>query len=407
MKKERLAIAFPIWGIFDTSASGAYHDPEKMMAEHAERGFNCVRLEDGAGLMHDLSGARRGPAKLGSPFGEVGFVLRQQDVIGGDGYCDVRARLLALARAAKKNGIKLILSSWYYLHTYWWTREPELNRLYFSMPPHERFMAFAKLLDYILVELEEAGLADVVAFAEILNETNGLSFYSGQSREEKELFVRDHTEAIAFLKERHPEIDFAYDCFMPGTEGWEVPTNIQVLNFHNYYLWAVYDALEKHDMSAYYKETPVKRADVENYRPSRGLLMVGSEDWYDRCTLYGSLDPKYLPELSSLLENNLAANIDLFKSRLASVIGKVKEMSKRFPEADIVSGEGMTYCGARWLTWEENSDLYWEMVKYTMDSYKEAGFRGSVIKTCLGPEDPSWNMCKDRIRALNERFLKD
>ena len=44
---ERLAIAFPIWGLFDTG-SGAYHDLDRFVREHAERNFNCIRLEGGA-----------------------------------------------------------------------------------------------------------------------------------------------------------------------------------------------------------------------------------------------------------------------------------------------------------------------------------------------------------------------
>ena len=35
-----------------------------------------------------------------------------------------------------------------------------------------------------------------------------------------------------------------------------------------------------------------------------------------------------------------------------------------------------------------------------------ANLRGTVIRTCCGTEDPSWELCRDRFLALN-RFLPE
>ena len=49
---NKLNISFPIWGLYDIDGKGFYADTDKMMREHEERGFNCIRFDDGAGLMH-------------------------------------------------------------------------------------------------------------------------------------------------------------------------------------------------------------------------------------------------------------------------------------------------------------------------------------------------------------------
>lgn len=408
MKNERYTIVFPIWGLYDTSPSGFYHDPEKMMEEIAERGFNCVRLDDGAGLMHDFSGRRKGPAEIGTCFGKYDTVVRQSDCIGGDGFCDLYSRLISIAKAAKKYGVKLILSSWYYMHTYYYVREKGLNDQMYAIPRHERFTVFARFLDYILKELEDAGLKDVIAFAEIHNETNGLPFYyQSKDRTEKEEFVKEQNDAFIWLKSRHPEIDFAYDCYIPGTQPFEVPRDIQYLNVHNYFVWDVYDRLKKEDVKKYYQKDAVTVEMLDAYRSEQGLREVDSPDVTAGAALYNNLDPKYKSVFCDLLEEEITANMDRYRTKLKNRVEFIKEMAKSCPGAKIVSGEGVSYCGPKWLTWEENSERYWELVKFMMDEYKAAGFSGTIIKTCMGPEDPSWNMCKDRIIELNRRFLTD
>jgi len=56
MTHERLAISFWIWALWDTGTKGAFNDLELRMTELVERGFNCIRIEGGAGLTHDADG---------------------------------------------------------------------------------------------------------------------------------------------------------------------------------------------------------------------------------------------------------------------------------------------------------------------------------------------------------------
>jgi len=106
---KRLTISFVIWGLFDTG-SGPYSDIDRMVSEHVERGFNCIRLEDGAGLTHDIDGNRRGPVFLHTPFGPYQISRQSSFTFGNEGSVDLMERLIALCRACQKYGVYLILS---------------------------------------------------------------------------------------------------------------------------------------------------------------------------------------------------------------------------------------------------------------------------------------------------------
>jgi hypothetical protein len=57
---DRLTISFWIWAIFDMKSNPSYADLERRFVELKERGFNCIRIESGAGLCHDKDGRPRG-----------------------------------------------------------------------------------------------------------------------------------------------------------------------------------------------------------------------------------------------------------------------------------------------------------------------------------------------------------
>jgi hypothetical protein len=59
-EQERLAISFWIWALWDTGPNRIVNDFEVRVAEAVERGFNCFRIEGGAGITHDAEGRPRG-----------------------------------------------------------------------------------------------------------------------------------------------------------------------------------------------------------------------------------------------------------------------------------------------------------------------------------------------------------
>lgn len=407
---KRLTIAFPIWGLFDVG-SGAYHDPDRFVREHKKRGFNCIRLEGGAGLTHDLRGNRRGPVFIHAPFGRLSTV-RQQFCFGGEGPCDVLARLIALCEACRKYGVYLILSSWYYLHTFWYL-DNDLNRELLSVPAEDTFMSFARLLHYVLLELEERGLSDRIALAEIFNEVPSIPVLLGGLKGEDVGgidFPAKHAEALSWLRERHPEILFAVDSDnLTDGEIARIPPTLQAFNGHNYFLWGVYGGTleegepERNDLFP----GSFTRRDVAEARGELLPLQPANFGWYDRIARCLDLDLSRLPALEEHLTERLSARRGEYLARLDAFCDGLRKVMERFPGIPVVCGEGVDYCSSQELLWEEKSEEYWELVKIAMTKYKELGLWGALIKTCCGPEDPSWTFCKDRLCELNEAFLAD
>lgn len=406
---DKLTIAFVLWALFDTAGKTAkYHDIDKMVREHVERGFNCIRIDCGAGLTHDLNGNPRGEIDIDSCYGEYDNTLRQFGVYGDGGKCDVLSRLIALCESAKKHGVYLILSSWYYLHTFWChPANDSICKELFDIPPHDRFMVFAKLHHYILTELEKRQLDDCVAFIEIFNEADGLRFVNGYGNEndlsEEEIysFRQDHENAIAWLKERHSKMLFAFDSYSPWADARQMPRNMDVYNFHGYYMWGIYD-----DVLRNHPELLSGTATAEDVAATRSGRLPSTNDWYDRAAVYSNLDSQKLPEFERLLEEQLQNNFDRYLSETDDYLQKALENVKPFPNVRIVFGEGVSYIGSKALVWEEKSEKYWSLVEKATRKFSEAGFWGSVVRTCCGPEDPCWDMCKEQLKRVNSVFLE-
>lgn len=405
---KRLTISFPIWGLYDTDGSGAYYDFDKMMREHVERGFNCIRLDDGAGLIHDREGNLRGDVVFGQIFGEHDKIMRQFGATGEPGTCDVHGRLIELFEAAKRHGIYIILSSWYYLHTCWFLKDYGLNKELHGIAPLDRFMAFAEFLHHILIELEERGLDSQIAFAEIFNEADGLRFVNGYDENdlsdgEIAVFREKHEEALAFLKKKHSNIMFAFDSWSYYPDVRQVPKNLEVLNFHNYFLWKPYDYLEADE--SLLKSERTSKEEIEALADSDNVPDYG---WYNRVYFHTNLDPEKIPLAEDKMINYLKENVEVFRKKLYNSVADLNRiLENNFPTVPVVCGEGVTYSGGYNVLWEEKSQEYWELVKEMALVYREAGLWGTVVRTCSGPEDPAWNLCPERLLEINKIFLGD
>jgi hypothetical protein len=418
--KDRLTISFWIWALWDTGTTGFFDDLELRMTELVERGFNCVRIEGGAGLTHDAEGRPRGELEFFPALPGHGHFTRQMEHMTG-GRVDLLQRLIELCTVAKRHDVKVILSNWYYLHTFWFT-DREVTAELLGLPRGERFLYFARGLDRILHELKQRGLAETIASAEIFNEVDGMDFAGGygaekDSAEALHKFRNLHEEALGFLKERHPDVPFALDTYTPWTNTDFVPRNARIWTFHSYYLWDVYEVFEGSLLSA-----SVDLSDPTNYAPIRRFLRQDivpfqaildsradrppiQDDWYRRIWLYRNLDPNAMPELESLLRENLEDNIDRFKQKATEAAEQaVKLRAELFPGVPLVLGEGASYCADRRLRWEERCDAYWEVVEHAARQWREHGFLGAVARTNAGPEDPVWHDYPERLQRVNAVF---
>lgn len=409
---RRLAISFPIWGLLSFDEKDVYADLDRFVREHAERGFNCIRLEGFAGLTHDREGRRRGAVAMGPAFGDFDILMKQMVTEGRHGSCDLMERLLQLFEAARKYNVFIILSSWYYLHTFWMVEEPGVNDEMFAIPPLERFAVFARYLHYILVELEERGLDRQLAFAEIFNEADGLPFVDGyghakgRTKEELHQFRRAHSQAIAWLREQHPQLLFAFDSYTYWADENQIPETMQVYNFHNYYMWNVYSAMERDE--ALNAELLLGKYTEQDVRKTREGKYPAAEDWYRRDWYYNELNPEKIGLAEAFLAKYLAEHLEDYRKRMRDSVDHITAFAKaHFPDVPLVTGEGATYCGSRLLLWEDRDEHYWRLVEEATLAYKKAGLWGMIPRTCCGPEDSLWQSNPERFRRINELFLKE
>jgi hypothetical protein len=420
-EQERLAISFWNFGLLSTGPNSIFNALEMRMAETVQRGFNCIRTECGTAITHDAEGRPRGELEFYPVLpGHDHFTRELQHVRGG--RVDLLKRLIELCTVAKRYNVKLILSSWYYLHTFWFT-DKKLTTELMGLPLEKRFMVFARGLDRILETLKERELIDVVAFAEIFNEVDGYEFRGGyEATNPTTEYLTGirllHEEALDFLRTRHPDVLFAVDTMMANTVLDVIPRNAQVWNFHSYYLWPVYGVFEQglmradvdlNDPAAYAPVRRFLRPDVmplQTVVDSRAGRPPLKEDWYRRIWLYRNLEPNAMPELERLLQEHLEKNIDRFKQRATdAAVQAVKVRDELFPGIPLVLGEGASYCADHRLRWEERSDAYWEVVEHAARTWREHGFWGAVPRTNSGPIDPVWYEYPERLKRANAVFL--
>lgn len=421
---ERLTIAMPIWALHDTPEGGAYHDLDTMMRELVERGFNTIRFDDGAGLI-DVSpdGSVRGTIPIVEPFPGFTRNIRQSWCCGDGGPCDLAGRLFELCEAAARHGIFLILSSWYYLHTYQYCGDEARNRRLHAIPAHERYEYFATQLNLLLAELRRRGVIRQIAFAEIFNESDGLNFINGYgnanhlSPEERHRFREEHAQALRRLIQQNPDVLFAVDTYTPYTDPELFPDNPPIWNFHNYFLWDLYRVLERNLLVPGTDVTsPEERGDLDRFllphtvplesiRNTRRGLLPAPEDWYRRIWLYAQLDQKNFPELSQRFRNALRQSAAQYREKLDVSIRHAMEFHRQHcPDALLVCGEGLSFCARTQLQWEEESEEYWAMAEYFVRANRRAGLWGTVLRSCCGPEDPSWHRCPEQLLRLNRIF---
>lgn len=413
MNNDKLAICFNPWMIFHEN-----EDFDEQILSIAERGFNCIRIEDGAGLLWDTKGKIRNDVLITAPFGRYTKYTTYK-VLVDQKFLNLLERLLKICRAAKKYNVKVILSSWFFLHTNWFCEEKDKAWI-FDLNTEQKISFFAEELGRILHVLKQENLIDVIAFAEIFNEFDGLPFageYEEIEADEAERLRKLHEKEIAKLKQQYPEIMFAFDSANADVREELIPRNADVWNFHCYYMWPAYQIFEKGlvcksleeieipDETGYYlKENIVSVKEVTSVI---GNVRTGL-DWPRRISLYASIDQNKEQELTMLLEQGMKDNIEQYRKEFRNSINTVLEKQKKIiPDSRLVMGEGGSYCASPTLPFERDSVYFWELLREQIEYLKEKETWGTVITTTHAPErNAAWEPCREQYIRLNEIFLK-
>ncbi len=410
--EERLTICYIAWLMFNEN-----DNYDELLSQISERGFNCIRIEDGAGLLWDKNGNVREDVTISAPFGKYTKYTTYRTIVENK-KLNLLERLLRICKAAKKYNIKVILSSWFFLHTNWFCEEKDKAPI-FAMSVEEKISFFAEELNRILVVLRNENLIDTVAFAEIFNEFDGLPFageYRGLSAEEADRLRILHEKEIDKLKKCHNDVLFAFDTYKPDVQKELIPRNIDVLNFHLYYAWSAYHAFEKKivqwsleepdipEETKYYLKDDI--ISVKEIAKEMKNLRTGLE-WPRRISLYLSIDKNKEAELVELLNNELKNNREKYRKKLYDGIEKIISIHDEVvPDSKIVMGEGTTYCASPTLAFERDSEQFWEMVKEQMLYLNKKNIWGSVVSTTHAPERiAAWEPCKDLYLEVNSLFV--
>lgn len=421
----RLAISFPIWALYDMLPGGNFADPDRAMVELKARGFNAIRFDDGAGLYSSTNGVPRGKVSLHPPFGKYTPLIRQASVVSKPFEIDVRENLVRLCRAAAKANVKVILSSWFYLHTYWTTDESLNREIIDSLNTPAKLDYFADEHNRALKLLRDNGLIGTVAFVELFNEFDGLSFtaaYGTIDDVDRAVQIRAwHEQAIAKMKAANPDVLFGYDVSSARIQKNLIPRNADVLNFHHYYYWTLYRTAFEHGAvrpvdgeielpahtASFLIKSPPSIADVVAVRKANHRPNIRRSNWNSYVRIYSSLEPSRLPALEKVFAETFATNCTNYLKNLEDGVAEVVRVRDEvLPGVPIVMGEGGAYCPANALLAEERCDGVWEMLFKQSGILRRAGLWGTVVRTPSGPEDPSWNLRADDYVRINDEFRR-
>ena len=223
---HRLAICYFGHDWLSASLPGDHFgDLERVVAETKERGYNCIRAEMSLDWMFDMDGSRRGPVELTDWIPGASSNLHCMDGRGGACY-DVFDRVIRLFDLAKQHDMYITTTTWEYSESTPWLADQAISDEIFAVPVERRLLHLAEQYDRLLIALKERDLHQHISFVEVHNEIIHRNFPSGEAN------IAAAREAIAFLRERHPDllITVDYSRLIPEM----VPENAQVVDHHVY-----------------------------------------------------------------------------------------------------------------------------------------------------------------------------
>lgn len=248
---ERLAICYYGWDwITSALPDEAYGDLDRALRETRERGFNCIRPELGLGLLYAPDGRRLGPVTFRARLPGANSNMQCVDAKGG-GVHDVWQRVMRLFELAEKHGLYIIGTSWLYQDLLTEVADDALRNALASVPYNDRIAFLARDWDRLLTDLEARGLHRRLAMVEVVNELDCTQVSAADTHahipptyetwrdgtvpaappESQREMARD---AVAFLRERHPELLITVDMGVAANLAPLAPDNVQVADHHVY-----------------------------------------------------------------------------------------------------------------------------------------------------------------------------
>lgn len=248
---NHLAVCYYGWDWLTSALPGeAYGDLDRALRETRERGFNCIRPDLGLGLLYAPDGRRLGPVKFRARLPGANANMQCVDAKGG-GVFDVWERVMTLFELAEKHGLYVIGTSWLYQDLLTDLADDALRNALAAVPYNDRILFLAREWDRLLRDLKARGLHRRLAMVEVVNELDATQASAADSHASatptfetwRDMTVpaasseqqRDMArEAVAYLRERHPDVLITVDFAYAGALSTLAPDNVQVMDHHVY-----------------------------------------------------------------------------------------------------------------------------------------------------------------------------
>ncbi len=396
---ERLSIGMFLWNWITMATPGEpYDDLERVVVGLRERGFNAVRAETGLNWCFNADGTPRGEVEFCPWIAAYGDRLVSANAKGG-GRHDVLKRVVRLMELAQKHGLHVILTSWEYQDSSWLLADPKLRAEVMAIPQPKRFMHLARLHDRLLGVLKQKGLHENLAFIEVHNEPDYSEFPQGEPG--KHL----HAEAIAMLRDRHPDVLVSgdYGSHNPAV----VPDNIQVYDQHTYV--GLYDQV-LFSQTIYHPEfdpaNPTKlellrRLLKESFVPYDQFMQASQNIrafWRPIDWLYYNLN---IPAFDAWIVEQFQREKAALEAKAKSLFeGDAKEAARRAIPA--VADEGGYWYPVMDSKFEI-SQPGMSMFELQIDLAIQNNYWGAMPTTYCGAEHAIWQNV-EWLRAVNNRF---
>ncbi|MHB1001610.1 MAG: cellulase-like family protein [Armatimonadota bacterium] len=399
---DKLSICSWIWSWISSSLPDEpYGDLERAISETKARGFNCIRLDAGLNWCFDLNGNPRGVMEFGPWIKGYSSNLRTVNGRGG-AKLNVLDRVIQLMELARDNGIYVIQTSWEYQDSTWHVVDRKIRDEVYEIPVQDRLMSLVHQHDRLITILKERGLDKNIAFVEPHNEIDHSEFPKAEAGK------RCHTEAIAFLREKHPDILISAD--FSTTDLSIIPDNAQVFDSHMYagsdmYFNGIMAQTVLHpdfDPDDPWKLPLLRTLLKENIvpwnvmaEPSRNIR----EFWRPFAWLYENLRndewDRWMLEHYDEYWLNAKNNVETWFAAFG------KEADRRGIPAVLDEG-GWFYppLGSRFEEMPEGMALFELMADHAIIN----NYWGFMPTTYCGPEQPVWNINPEWLKEINTRF---
>jgi hypothetical protein len=280
--------------------------------------------------------------------------------------------------------------------------DPAIRAEVYGIPEGERLRHMARQHDRLLRMLKDRGLSRWIAFVEVHNEVEYSEFPQGAEGK------RLHTESIAFLRERHPEILITGD--FASHDPAIVPDNAQVYDDHVYagaalYFDGLYDRTVRHpqfnpqDPRALPAFRQLAKPDLIPWdvfmKPAGNIR----EWWRPIMYLYANLDNA---KFDRWMHDRLAELEPQIKATAEEIMGRDAREAARRGIPAVVDEGGFFYppLGSRF----EESGEGLRFFDFMADLAVRLGYWGFMPTTYCGPEQPLWTVNPGWLKEVNTRF---